>query len=125
MINLNELCGSTPQQIADHLQEHPHHIDEYMQEIRRGKALALIVESATVTDTAGNPVDLANLQGDGTFAVPGEVVDGVASDEPDAASDEPDVASDEPDAVGGEAEGGFEDAVPVSADADAAPKATS
>jgi trigger factor len=117
--------GSTPQQIADHLQEHPHHIDEYMQEIRRGKALALIVESATVTDTAGNPVDLANLQGDGTFAVPGEVVDGVASDEPDAASDEPDVASDKPDAVSGEADGGFEDAVPVSADADAASKATS
>ena len=29
--------GTTPQQIADHLQEHPHHIDEYMQEIRRGQ----------------------------------------------------------------------------------------
>ena len=33
-----------------------------MLEIRRGKALALIVESATVTDTDGNPVELAHLQ---------------------------------------------------------------
>jgi trigger factor len=69
--------GSTPQQIAEHLQEHPHHIDEYMQEIRRGKALALIVESATVTDSAGNRVDLANIQGDGTLGTPNPV----ASDE--------------------------------------------
>ncbi len=72
--------GSTPQQVADHLQEHPHHIDEYMQEIRRGKALALIVESATVTDTAGNKLDLASLQGDGTPAVPGESPDAAETD---------------------------------------------
>ena len=43
--------GVPPQQVADHLKEHPHHIEEYMLEIRRGKALALIVESATVTDS--------------------------------------------------------------------------
>ena len=104
--------GSTPQQIADHLQEHPHHIDEYMQEIRRGKALALIVESATITDTAGNPVDLANLQGDGTFAVPGDTV------EDDVASDEVDVASDEADDL-------VEDAVPAAENAGSAPKPTS
>ena len=48
-----------PQQVADHLQEHPHHIEEYMVEIRRGKALALLVESATVTDSDGAVVDLA------------------------------------------------------------------
>ena len=75
-----------PQQVADHLQEHPHHIDEYMTEIRRGKALALIVESATVTDSDGAPVELANLREDGTIgdpaeeteAVEGEVLDGTA-----------------------------------------------
>jgi trigger factor len=55
-----------PQQVADHLQEHPHHIDEYMTEIRRGKSLALIVESATVTDSEGQPVELAKLREDGT-----------------------------------------------------------
>ncbi|GAA3614042.1 trigger factor [Microlunatus ginsengisoli] len=75
--------GSTPQQVADHLQEHPHHIDEYMQEIRRGKALALIVESATVTDTDGNPVDLANLQADGTLATPGESAESEEAGEPE------------------------------------------
>jgi trigger factor len=62
--------NTAPQQIADHLQEHPHHIDEYMTEIRRGKSLALIVESATVTDANGNPVELARLREDGTIADP-------------------------------------------------------
>ena len=51
--------GSSPQQIADHLKEHPHHIEEYMQEIRRGKALDLIVAAATVTDSSGNRIDLS------------------------------------------------------------------
>ena len=51
--------GSSPQQIADHLKEHPHHIEEYMQEIRRGKALDLIVAAATVTDSNGNRIDLS------------------------------------------------------------------
>ena len=55
---------TSPQDIASHLQEHPHHIDEYAQEIRRGKALAMIVEAATVTDTNGAVVDLAALQVD-------------------------------------------------------------
>jgi trigger factor len=60
--------GVSPQEVADHLKEHPHHIEEYMQEIRRGKALAMIVESATVTDSDGSVVPLANLQEDGTYA---------------------------------------------------------
>ena len=59
--------GVPPQQIADHLQEHPHHIEEYMLEIRRGKALAMIVESATVTDSDGSVVPLANLHEDGSY----------------------------------------------------------
>jgi trigger factor len=78
-----------PQQVADHLQEHPHHIDEYMTEIRRGKALALIVESAAVTDSNGAPVELANLREDGTIADPnaepetveGDVIDAPAAEE--------------------------------------------
>ena len=60
--------GVPPQQIADHIQEHPHHIEEYMLEIRRGKALAMIVESATVTDSNGSVVPLANLHEDGSYA---------------------------------------------------------
>ena len=62
--------GVAPQQVADHLKEHPHHIEEYMLEIRRGKALAMIVESATVTDSDGSVVELAKLQEDGTYVEP-------------------------------------------------------
>lgn len=72
--------GTSPQQIAAHIQEHPHHIDEYMLEIRRGKALALIVESAKVTDSNGADVELARLQADGSI---GELVS-----EDDAADEE-------------------------------------
>jgi trigger factor len=69
--------GVAPQQVADHLKEHPHHIEEYMVEIRRGKALALVVESATVTDSDGARVELASLAEDGTYSVP----DNAAADE--------------------------------------------
>jgi trigger factor len=51
--------GSSPQQIADHLKEHPHHIEEYMIEIRRNKALGLLVAAAEVTDGAGDKIDLS------------------------------------------------------------------
>ena len=60
--------GVPPQQVADHLNEHPHHIEEYMLEIRRGKALAMIVESATVTDSDGAVIELAKLRDDGSYA---------------------------------------------------------
>jgi trigger factor len=76
--------NTAPQQIADHLQEHPHHIDEYMTEIRRGKSLALIVESATVTDANGNPVELARLREDGTIADPAVEDEAGAEDAPEA-----------------------------------------
>ena len=59
--------GTAPQQIIAHMQEHPHHIDEYMLEIRRGKALAAIVEAATVTDSNGDVVELARIQPDGSY----------------------------------------------------------
>jgi trigger factor len=39
-------------------------------EVVRGKALAQIVESATVTDESGNPVELKNLKSDGTIGDP-------------------------------------------------------
>ena len=62
--------GTAPQQIAEHLQEHPHHIEEYMVEIRRGKALASVVEAATVTDSNGERLDLAAVREDGSLATP-------------------------------------------------------
>ena len=60
--------NTAPQQIADHLQEHPHHIDEYMTEIRRGKALGLLVSAAAITDATGEPVDIDRLRPDGSLA---------------------------------------------------------
>ncbi len=86
-----------PQQIADHLQEHPHHIDEYMVEIRRGKALALLVEAASVTDSNGDPIDLANLREDGSLGDPeAEVLEGEVDDLDD--DDQPETAPAQPSA---------------------------
>lgn len=86
IVRLAQQQGSNPQQIADHLQEHPHHVNEYMTEIRRGKTLALVVEAATVTDSEGNTVELDRLQPDGTLADP--VVEADEADEVEAESEE-------------------------------------
>jgi trigger factor len=71
--------GTAPQQIAEHLQEHPHHIEEYMVEIRRGKALASVVEAATVTDSNGEPLDLSAIREDGSLGT--AEIDGEAEGE--------------------------------------------
>ena len=73
--------GVPPQQVADHLKEHPHHVEEYMLEIRRAKALALVVESASVTDSAGAQVELATLAEDGTYATPATPPDSPSSED--------------------------------------------
>jgi trigger factor len=62
--------GTAPQQIAEHLQEHPHHIEEYMVEIRRGKALASVVEAATIIDSNGDRLDLSTIREDGSVGSP-------------------------------------------------------
>jgi len=59
--------GQTPEQFVQHAMEH-NHIPEFVAEVRRGKALAHIVESATVKDASGNDVELTTLQPDGTYA---------------------------------------------------------
>ena len=61
--------GEDPQEFINHMFEH-NHIPEMVQEIRRGKALAQLVESATVTDASGNVVELKNLRPDGTIGEP-------------------------------------------------------
>lgn len=57
---------TSPEQEVQHMMEHNHQA-EWMTEIRRGKALALMVQSATVTDTDGNELDLTNLKSDGSY----------------------------------------------------------
>ena len=61
--------GQSPDQVAQHMVEH-NHTAEWMTEIRRGKALAMIVEGAAVKDSDGETVDLVNLQPDGSLADP-------------------------------------------------------
>ena len=51
------------------------HMPEWMGEIRRGKALGLIVSGATISDADGTVVDLARLNADGTFVESDEVVE--------------------------------------------------
>ena len=46
--------GQDPQEFANHMFEH-NHIPDLVQEILRGKALATIVEAATVTDDVRQP----------------------------------------------------------------------
>lgn len=61
--------GQNPDEFIRHMLEH-NHIPEMVSEVVRGKALARIVESATVTDASGNVVDLKNLQPDGSIGEP-------------------------------------------------------
>ena len=66
MVRRAQQSGEDPQAYVNHMIEH-NHLPELLQEIRRAKALGLIVESAVVTDTTGAPVDLKNLRPDGTI----------------------------------------------------------
>jgi trigger factor len=81
LVRRAQQSGQDPQEFANHMFEH-NHIPELVQEILRGKALAKIVESATVKDASGNVLDLKNLRPDGTL---GEPVDGAAADETEVA----------------------------------------
>lgn len=73
--------GTTPEQELSHMTEH-NHMPEWMGEIRRGKALGLVVSGATITDADGKIVDLASLTGDGTLIEPSdaEVADEAAEE---------------------------------------------
>lgn len=69
MIRRAQQSGQDPQEFVNHMFEH-NHVPELVQEIRRGKALQILVEGAEVKDGAGNVVELKNLQADGSFAEP-------------------------------------------------------
>ncbi len=73
MLRRAQQSGQNPNEFVKHMVEH-NHVPELVAEIVRGKALASLVEQATVTDASGNVVDLANLRGDGTLGSPDDVV---------------------------------------------------
>jgi trigger factor len=64
--------GESPEAFIQHVMEH-NHVPEFVAEVRRGKALAHVVEAATVKDTSGSVVELKTLRPDGTYADPAEV----------------------------------------------------
>lgn len=82
--------GQNPQEFMQHMLEH-NHIPEMVAEVVQGKALARIVEAATVKDESGNPVDLKNLRPDGSIGDPDEDVpsDEVAEQPDDVRDGEP------------------------------------
>jgi len=69
MLRRAQQSGQNPNDYVKHMVEH-NHIPELVAEVVRGKALARVVEAATVTDESGNPVELKNLRGDGTIGEP-------------------------------------------------------
>ncbi|MDX6299865.1 MAG: trigger factor [Nocardioidaceae bacterium] len=79
--------GQNPQEFISHMVEH-NHIPEMVSEVVRGKALASVVESASVTDASGNHVELRNLQADGSVVEPGAEdaaeADGADAEAPEA-----------------------------------------
>jgi len=58
--------GVTPDQEAQHMMQHGH-TQEWLGEIRRGKALSLLVSRAAVKDTDGRRIDISRIRGDGTL----------------------------------------------------------
>ncbi len=69
LVRRAQQSGRDPQEFANHMVEH-NHIPELVQEILRGKALAVLVETAVVKDASGNVVELRNLRPDGTIGEP-------------------------------------------------------
>ena len=84
--------GQSPEEYIKHIMEH-NHVPEMVAEVRRGKALAHIVEGATVKDASGNVVELKNLQADGTYADPAELEAQAAAAEAAAQTESTDAAA--------------------------------
>ena len=94
---------TSPQDEINHMMEH-NHMGDWMQEIRRGKALAAMCLAATVKDSQGNQIKFPEPQADAAAEVEEleKVVEGaeksaseiaggstVAADSQDSAADEP------------------------------------
>ena len=89
LVRRAQQSGQDPQEFANHMFSH-NHIPEMVQEILRGKALAAIVETATVKDASGNVLDLKNLRPDGTIGEPEAVAADEAEVEPVAEAEKTD-----------------------------------
>ena len=74
MMRRAQQSGQDPNEFVQHMMEH-NHVPELVSEVVRGKALAKLVEGATVTDASGNVVELTDLQPDGSIMEPGAAQD--------------------------------------------------
>ncbi|MCI1748926.1 MAG: trigger factor [Acidipropionibacterium sp.] len=99
--------GNTPEQEAQHMMEH-NHIAEWMEEIRRGKALAAMVNEATVKDATGEVLELDRIQADGSIT--DAVAEEDAEDIPADAEDADEAPADETPADAAEAEADADEA---------------
>jgi trigger factor len=81
LVRRAQQSGQEPNEFMKHMVEH-NHIPEMVAEVVRGKALARIVETATVTDGSGNVVDLKNLRPDGSIGEPEPEGAGESVEEP-------------------------------------------
>jgi trigger factor len=66
MLRRAQSSGQNPEEYIKHVMDH-NHLPELVAEVRRGKALALVVESAVVKDASGHEVELKTLLPDGTY----------------------------------------------------------
>ena len=91
MIRRAQQSGQDPQEFVNHMFEH-NHVPDLVQEIRRGKALQLLVEGAEVKDGAGNVIELKNLKADGSIGDPeaeaAEAAAEASEEAPEAAAEE-------------------------------------
>jgi trigger factor len=75
MLRRAQQSGQSPEAYVRHAMEH-NHVPEFVAEVRRGKALAALVENAVVKDSNGNLVELRTLMPDGTYGDPDADADG-------------------------------------------------
>jgi trigger factor len=87
LVRRAQQSGQNPDEFVKHIVEH-NHVPEMVAEVVRGKALALLVESAKVTDASGNAVELKNLRPDGSIGEPAEsAADDAAEDAAEQAAE--------------------------------------
>ena len=73
--------GVTPDEEARHMMDHDH-VNEWVGEIRRSKAVNLLLGRATVKDSDGRKLDLSLVRPDGTVAAPQAAASSVAKPKP-------------------------------------------
>jgi trigger factor len=74
LIQRAQQSGMSPQDFADQMVR-AGNVNAVVADVARGKALAIMVERASVVDASGNPVELSRLQEDGTIADEVETVE--------------------------------------------------